>query len=214
MGGIPEPVRRAYEFGPFSLDVDRRLMLKSDQVIPLTSKAFETLLVLVQNHSRVVEKDELLKQIWPDTVVEERNLAVNISTLRKVLGESPESHDYIVTIPGRGYRFVAPVRELRSAENSGDKTAEIRPTIRLRLGRRQALLPSGIAAALIVGFAIGRYSNVVPARPTPRFNTVTNFAGVEGQPAISPDGRAVSFVSDRGGQFDIWVGLLTGGSLV
>ncbi|HJZ98392.1 MAG TPA: winged helix-turn-helix domain-containing protein, partial [Candidatus Solibacter sp.] len=214
MGGIPEPVRRAYEFGPFSLDVERRLMLKSDQVIPLTSKAFETLLALVQNHSRVVEKEELLKQIWPDTVVEERNLAVNISTLRKVLGESPESHDYIVTIPGRGYRFVAPVREFGSAEKSGDESSEILPLIRRGGGLRQVLLASGIAAALIVVFAIGRYSKVSPARPVLRFSTVTNFAGVEGQPAISPDGRMVSFVSDRGGQFDIWVGLLSGGSLV
>src|SRR5713226_1546087 len=109
---MPEAARNVYEFGSFSVDADRRLVLKADQAIPLTSKAFDTLLVLVQNHSRVMEKDELLKLIWPDTVVEERNLAVNISTLRKVLGESPESHEYIVTIPGRGYRFVAPVREL------------------------------------------------------------------------------------------------------
>src|SRR5262249_29134271 len=117
---MPSMAKRAYEFGPFSLDVDRRLMLKDGCAVPLTSKAFDTLLVLVQNQSRVLEKDELLKRIWPDTVVEERNLAVNISTLRKVLGESPESHEYIVTIPGRGYRFVAPVREL--GESGSERT--------------------------------------------------------------------------------------------
>ena len=100
-----------YEFGAFSLDVDRRLLLNAGRAVPLSSKVFDTLLALVANHGRVVEKRELMKLIWTDTVVEERNLAVNISSLRKALGESPDSHEYIVTIPGRGYRFVAPLRE-------------------------------------------------------------------------------------------------------
>src|SRR5262249_2947019 len=121
-------------------------------------------------------------------------------------------HDYIVTIPGRGYRFVAPVRELDSGDNSRAGVAEDVPPV--RLGRRQALLGAGVLAALIVVFGRGRYSNVSHAQPFLRFSAGTNFAGVEGQPAISPDGRAVSFVSDRGGQYDIWVGLLSGGSLV
>ena len=110
------PPKKIYEFGPFQLDERRRLMLKSGEIVPLTSKAFETMLALVENHSRVVDKDELLKRIWPDAVVEERNLTVNISTLRKALGESPESHEYIVTVPGRGYRFVASVRESSDQE--------------------------------------------------------------------------------------------------
>src|SRR5262249_39792648 len=77
-----------------------------------TPKAIDTLLVLVQNSGRMVGKDELMKQIWPDSFVEEANLAVNISTLRKALGEDRHEHRYIVTVPGRGYRFVAQVREL------------------------------------------------------------------------------------------------------
>jgi DNA-binding winged helix-turn-helix (wHTH) protein len=157
------PTRRAYQFGPFSLDVDRRLMLKNDRAVALTSKAFETLLALVENHSRIVEKDELLKRIWPDTVVEERNLAVNISTLRKVLGESPESHEYIVTIPGRGYQFVAPLRE-PDARPAFTKIAEVEDTLRTEkpaparhpLTWRQARLGAGILAVLIAVFGLGR----------------------------------------------------------
>src|SRR2546427_539851 len=112
---MPEEDKPKYEFGPFRLDPDWRLVLQGGNVVPLTAKAFDILLVLIENRTRVVEKDELLKLIWPDTAVEERNVAVNVSTLRKVLGDRLDSHEYIVTFAGRGYRFVAPVRELQEA---------------------------------------------------------------------------------------------------
>jgi DNA-binding winged helix-turn-helix (wHTH) protein/TolB-like protein/Tfp pilus assembly protein PilF len=108
---------RIYEFGSFRIDTARRLLLRDDAPVPLTPKAFDTLVALVENNDRVLEKDELIKTIWPDTVVEERNLTVNISTLRKALGEAAGEHRYIVTVPGRGYRFAASVRELQE-ENS------------------------------------------------------------------------------------------------
>lgn len=98
------------EFGAFRLDAVQRLLFSGGQQIPLTPKALETLLALVEADGRVVEKDELLKKVWPDTFVEEGSLARNISILRKVLGESPDDQKYIQTIPKRGYRFVAPVR--------------------------------------------------------------------------------------------------------
>ena len=75
--------------------------------------------MLIENRERVVTKDELLKQVWGDTIVEEGGLARNISVLRKILGEKPEDHQYIVTVPARGYRFVADVRERREGESSG-----------------------------------------------------------------------------------------------
>lgn len=227
---MSSPARHIYEFGPFSLDVERRLMLKAAQVVPLTSKAFDTLLALVENHARVVEKEELLRRIWPDAIVEERNLAVNISILRKLLGESPESHEYIVTIPGRGYRFVAPLRQRDSqqaaaqiseaacttprTENAGGAATEAHPAIRPGRKWKPVLLGAGWSAALIAGFALGRYFTVPTPRPPMRFSAITNFSGVEAQPAFSPDGRSVAFASNRGGQFDIWVGLVSGGSLV
>ena len=99
--------RPTYQFGPFRLQVDRRLLLRDGAVVALAPKAFETLLALIEHRDRVLTKDELLQRIWGDTVVEEGGLTRNISVLRKALGETPDDHHYIVTVPGRGYRFVA-----------------------------------------------------------------------------------------------------------
>jgi DNA-binding winged helix-turn-helix (wHTH) protein/TolB-like protein/Flp pilus assembly protein TadD len=99
-----------YEFGAFRVDAMRRVLLRDGQKVALTSKAFETLLVLINNRDRVLEKDALLKAVWPESFVEEANLAQNISALRKALGEAPGENRYIATVPGRGYRFVADIR--------------------------------------------------------------------------------------------------------
>ena len=100
-----------YEFGPFRIDVGRRLVLREGEPVSLTSKSFDTLLVLVERRSEVVHKDELMKQLWPDTIVEENNLTQQISMLRKALGERPGEHRYVLTVPGRGYRFIAEINE-------------------------------------------------------------------------------------------------------
>ena len=104
--------KEIYEFGPFSLDPYERVISRDGTPLPLTPKVFDTLLCLVRNRGRLLTKDELLKEIWPDTFVEEVNLAVNISALRKAFGENPQDGRYIVTVPGRGYRFIAEVREV------------------------------------------------------------------------------------------------------
>jgi eukaryotic-like serine/threonine-protein kinase len=106
-----------YEFGPFRLDSGKRLLLRDNQPVPLQLKAFETLLVLVRNSEQVVLKDDLMKSVWPDTFVEESNLAQNIFVLRKTLGEAAGEHGYIVTIPGRGYRFAVKVRVISEVES-------------------------------------------------------------------------------------------------
>jgi Tol biopolymer transport system component/DNA-binding winged helix-turn-helix (wHTH) protein len=105
-------VNRIYEFGDFRLETAERLLLRRGKPISLTPKVFETLVVLVQHSGHVLEKDELLKQVWADTVVEEVNLARNIWKLRKALGESNGAPRYIETVPRVGYRFVATVNEL------------------------------------------------------------------------------------------------------
>ena len=84
--------------------------------VPLTPKAFLTLLVLLQNYGRTVEKEELLREVWPGTFVEEGNLTVTIFMLRKSLGEGRNENKYIKTVPRRGYRFVAPVRKVQRLE--------------------------------------------------------------------------------------------------
>lgn len=114
-----------YRFEAFQLDPTRRLLLKAGQAVQLTPKAFDTLLALVRNRGRVMEKDELMQAVWPDTVVEETNLAHNISALRKIFGQKGGDNRFIVTAPGRGYSFVAEVRQEPRA--STEKEAEAAP---------------------------------------------------------------------------------------
>ena len=102
--------RIVYEFGPFHMDPDKQILLRGNDPVPITPKAFETLLVLVRRSRDVVSKEELLKEVWPNSFVEESNLSQNIFLLRKALGDTGENRQYIVTLPGRGYRFAATVR--------------------------------------------------------------------------------------------------------
>ena len=105
-----EEVTRVYEFGPFRLDAAERQLRRDGQLVPLTPKAFEALLVLVESGGRTLTRDDLINKLWPESFVEEGNLKVTIFKLRKALGESSDQEQYIETIPRRGYRFVAPVR--------------------------------------------------------------------------------------------------------
>lgn len=105
-------LRARLAFGPFVVDSVRRRLLRDGETVAITPRAFDTLVVLLEGRGRVIEKDELMRTLWPDTVVEEINLNVQISTLRKALGEQPNDHRYIVTVPRRGFAFVADVREL------------------------------------------------------------------------------------------------------
>ena len=100
----------AFSFGPFRLDVKERVLLRRGKPVSLTPKSFAVLLVLVQKSGRVVEKDELVKSVWPDSYVEEANVAQNIFKLRKVLGKNRLGEPYIKTVPRRGYRFLGLVR--------------------------------------------------------------------------------------------------------
>jgi TolB-like protein/DNA-binding winged helix-turn-helix (wHTH) protein/Tfp pilus assembly protein PilF len=103
---------RLYEFGPFRLDPAERKLLRGDEIVALTPKAFDTLHLLVRNGGRVLEKDELIRMLWPDTFVEEGSLSNHIFLLRKALGEEPA---FIETVPRRGYRFVGAVRQFPRA---------------------------------------------------------------------------------------------------
>ncbi len=122
-----QPEQHFYEFGPFRVDTMKRLLLRAGQPVPLTAKAFDTLLTFVQHSGQDLDKDELMRTVWPDTIVEENNLTQHVSVLRKALGENKSEHRYIVTIPGRGYRFVATVKEVcdAPAELTGREDAEL-----------------------------------------------------------------------------------------
>lgn len=143
-----------YEFGDFRLDAARRLLLAGDGLTrSLAPKAFDTLLYMVEHSDVLLDKDALIKAIWPDTVVEENNLNQNISILRRVLGESRQEHRYIVTVPGRGYRFVATVRTRSTgaaAVSVGTiKSLAVLPFQPLVTDDRDASLEMGMADTLI-----------------------------------------------------------------
>ncbi|TMP90429.1 MAG: tetratricopeptide repeat protein [Verrucomicrobia bacterium] len=106
------PPANFYEFGAFQLDPVKRLLRRLDGTpVPLTPRVFDTLLYMVEHHDSVMDKERIMEAVWPDSIVEENNLAQAIWKLRQVFGETPGSHSYIVTVPGRGYRFVAEVNK-------------------------------------------------------------------------------------------------------
>jgi pimeloyl-ACP methyl ester carboxylesterase/DNA-binding winged helix-turn-helix (wHTH) protein len=105
-------------FASFELDVTERRLLRSGEVIPVRAKIFDTLCILVENHGRLIRKDELMQRLWPDSVVEENNLDHNISKLRQALGEGSNGEKFIETVPRQGYRFVAEVHSGPSEQST------------------------------------------------------------------------------------------------
>src|SRR5947209_1946922 len=136
-----------YEFGPFRLDANDRILLRGDRTVHLTEKVFNILLLLVERGGRLVTKEELMEQVWPDSVVEESNLTVSISALRKALGEREEGGQYIETVTKRGYRFVADVREMKdervglAQEKESETSAKAKAGILSTAATTLAVLP-------------------------------------------------------------------------
>jgi len=154
-----------YEFGPFRASVNDRLLLRDGEIVPLTPKAFDLLLALVENGGRLLSKEELMKQVWANSFVEEANLSRNVFTLRKALGEIPDQIQYIETIPKRGYRFVAPLKEMRSEAANLDTTPQRtadheskRETPASNRGKAQGRWKTGLIFLIILaGLAIAIY---------------------------------------------------------
>jgi DNA-binding winged helix-turn-helix (wHTH) protein/tetratricopeptide (TPR) repeat protein len=149
-------VNHLLEFGPFRVDPVRGVLLRDNEPVTLTPKALETLLVLIRRREETVSKDELLQAVWPDTFVEESNLTQHISMLRRALGESPQDRRYVATVPGVGYRFVAPVREVAetlapesdlAAKFPSSQPADSQPTSVSR--KRFWIAAAGIAGVVI-----------------------------------------------------------------
>src|SRR3569833_3255596 len=107
-----------YEFGNFRFDPANHLLLNGGSPVSLTPKVLEVLLVLVQNGSRLTTKEDLMRRVWPDSCVEEANLTVNISALRRILGEPADGRPYIENVHKKGYKFVAPVAEVQKTTDA------------------------------------------------------------------------------------------------
>jgi DNA-binding winged helix-turn-helix (wHTH) protein/TolB-like protein len=145
---------RVFVFGPYRLEVDLGRLLRDGQQVPLTPKAFDVLLALVERRDRVVDKAELMKVVWPDSFVEEANLSQTIFVLRKTLGEQPDGQRFIDTVPRRGYRFVAEVQEESVAAAPGVMPAPDRRGLSWHW-------VAAVAIVLIVG-AVAAWRNALP----------------------------------------------------
>jgi DNA-binding winged helix-turn-helix (wHTH) protein/TolB-like protein/Tfp pilus assembly protein PilF len=137
----------AYEFNQFRVELQRRRVLQEGQVIPVTPKVFDTLVLLIERRGEVVTKDEMLASLWPDAVVEENNLGQVISKLRQALGEVPGDNAYIATMPGRGYRFVAETRVVEERLNDQAAAAGVPAADKPMMPSAEVSATAGFAAA-------------------------------------------------------------------
>lgn len=225
-----------YEFGPFSIDPAKRILRRNGEIVALTGKALDLLLVLVSRAGEIVDKDELLRQVWPDTIVEENNLVRHVSMIRKALNDNLTEHLYIVTIAGRGYRFVAPVFErpiplapepapvgregadpvdIDAPPGSAPPAAQAGATTDSARTGRVRLLMAAIATSLILAAAAAfwmRSRDAGGGSNNRTFGQVTFDSGYAGSPAWSPDGQSIAYTSDRSGNADIWVQSIGGGA--
>jgi DNA-binding winged helix-turn-helix (wHTH) protein len=225
-----------YEFGPFCLDSSERKLMRGNEIVAITPKAFDTLLVLVRNSGHLMEKNELLTLLWPDSFVEEGSLSNNIFLLRKALGEDPA---FIETVPRRGYRFAGAVLQLppaaappleepreadRELENQafGDSRQQDRSVVssvpaKVRsLSRTLAAITVGAVVMLAIGAALWlRSTSRLPDRS--QWIPLTKLPDAVSQPALSPDGRVLAFIrSDSSfiAQGQIYVKMLPDGQPV
>lgn len=160
---MDKTARHIYEFGPFRLIPAEQQLLRDDQLVPLTPKSFDLLVVLVENSGRLIGKDELLQRVWPDSFVEEANLSVKMSELRRALGEKPQEIHYIETVPRRGYRFVADVKERpdNGASTVGLETDQVDDHIAAAVDGAQQDSPQPLAAEARRGEFLRRWPLVL-----------------------------------------------------
>lgn len=186
---MAEQFQTIYEFPPFRLEPARRRLLRDGDPIQLTPKAFDTLVVLLRNRERVVDKEEALRLVWPDAHVEESSLAQNVFALRKALGDSPDGSQFIATIPRRGYRFVAEAREVIAVPAAVERPADPAPPPPRRWPG-PALLALAIAALAAAAYVAGMRSATAP---DPTFQRLTFRRGIVRSARFAPDGRGVIY---------------------
>src|SRR5438477_2065954 len=154
ISGTSKQSKEVYQFGSFRLDLGKRMLERNGELIALTPKIFQLLLVLVRHSNEVVTKDELMKALWPDTFVEETNLTRNIFALRKALGESDDDR-YVITVPSQGYRLAKDVHLVQTDEIS--LVAATTSTVQVKVEDRNVgrslrwIAPTGVVLLLAGG---------------------------------------------------------------
>src|SRR5690349_159981 len=148
------PANPHYRFGEFVVDTDQKVLLRQNKALPLTPKLFETLLILVENSGRIVQKEQFMERLWPHTFVEEANLTSNIQQLRKSLGDNARQPRYIETVTKRGYRFIADVERMEALNSDSytrlDSSVTAIPTATTDRKRRKVILALATAAVVVV----------------------------------------------------------------
>src|SRR5437773_3458863 len=205
-------IKHFYRFGEFTVDGDQKVLLRNDSPLPLAPKVFDTLLILVGNSGRIVEKEQLMSRLWPDSFVEDSNLTFNIQQLRKALGDSARQPRFIETVPRRGYRFIA---EVKQGFDNIAATTEITKSAAAAIPRasRRTYLFVAAAAVLAISSAVIAFrfaqnrrasSLSAPILSAPfKSEKFANPGSVHA--AITPDGKYVAYTSETGGKQSIWL---------
>lgn len=182
-------VRPIHEFGPFRLEPMERLLVRDGRPVALTPKAFDLLVYLVERRGRLVEKHAIMAALWPDAAVEETNLTYNVSALRKALGDRHGGEQFIQTVPTRGYRFVAPVRELAAAPAAPSTAGRMRAVAVVAVALAAAGLVGGIGMWLVR--RLNRVQQRVVRFELPMTVPLADLSA----PMISPDGSQIALVA-------------------
>jgi DNA-binding winged helix-turn-helix (wHTH) protein/predicted Zn-dependent protease len=146
-------VNDLYEFGPFRVDPQKELLLRSGESIPLTPKTFQILLVLIRHNTQLVTKDDLMKTVWPDTFVEESNLSRNVFMLRKALGETAQDRQYIITVPGQGYRLAENVRLIPAQDLK--IIAATQSKVQIQVSEERRWVKISVVAVVVIASVLG-----------------------------------------------------------
>jgi Tol biopolymer transport system component/DNA-binding winged helix-turn-helix (wHTH) protein len=202
-----------YRFGEFTVDVEQKVLRRNGSALPLAPKVFDTLLILINDSGRIVEKEELMKRLWPDTFVEESNLTVNIQQLRKALGDNARQPRFIETVARRGYRFIAEVQDnsvtlaartdLSSASAASSQPATKRSYLWVA-AISVLVIGSVVLAAWFARHRLTASASSAPILSRP-FKSEKFFKGGVVRAAISPDGKYVAYTSETGDKQSIWL---------
>lgn len=194
-----------YEFKNFRLDPGERVLLRDGRPLPLTPKAFHLLKILVENHGHIVDKDRLITEIWADSFVEEGNLAVNAAMLRKALADDANNPTYIETVPRRGYRFIAEVKEGFAADGNlqAKPAGRANGTYYAFAGLLAVIAALATTAWLVKDRIYG--VETAPILSAPFNSTRFSTSGTVSHAVISPDGKYAAFVDASGGSQSLWL---------